>query len=178
MGKWQREEEPPPFSPRIPQTIKKTIIIVFFSFTEIHVCDFLRNGTKNNSKYMCENIWPAIDQSYRKRRPVSGAKGIFLHFDNSPIHKSQQSIEKINELGFILLEHPPYSPDIAPSDFWLFGFIDEKRKGTVASNEEELIIQTREILSKIDSTVLGTVFKEWIRRLNMVIKGDGEYLPN
>ena len=154
------------------------MIIVFFSFTEIHVCDFLRNGTKNNSKYMCENIWPAIDQSYRKRRPVSGAKGIFLHFDNSPIHKSQQSIEKINELGFILLEHPPYSPDIAPSDFWLFGFLDEKRKGTVASNEEELIIQTKEILSKIDSTVLGTVFKEWIRRLNMVIKGNGEYLPN
>ena len=58
----------------------------------------------------------------------------------------------------------------------MFGFLDEKRKGTVASNEEELIIQTREILSKIDSTVLGTVFKEWIRRLNMVIKMKGEYL--
>ena len=86
-------------------------------------------------------------------------------------------MEKVDELGFILLEHPPYSPDIAPSDFWLFGFINEKRKGTVASNEEELIFQIREILSKIDSTVLGNVFKEWIRRLNMVIEGNGEYLP-
>ena len=177
MGKWQREEEPPPFSPRIPQTIKKTMIIVFFSFTEIHVYDFLRNGVKNNSDYMCEYIWPAIDQSLREDGYKNGAKGFFLHFDNSPIHKSQQSLEKINELGFKLLEHPPYSPDIAPSDFWLFGFIDEKRKGTVASNEEELIFQTREILSKIDSSVLGTVFKEWVKRLEMVIKGNGEYLP-
>ena len=42
--------------------------------TEIHVCDFLRNGTKNNSKYMCENIWPAIDQNLREKRPVRGAK--------------------------------------------------------------------------------------------------------
>ena len=154
------------------------MIIVFFSFTEIHVCDFLRSGIKNNSQYMCEHIWPAIDQSLRRGRPVNGAKGIFLHFDNSPIHKSQKSLAKINEIGFNLLEHPPYSPDIAPSDFWLFGFIDEKRKGTIASNEEELIIQTREILSKIDSTLLGTVFKEWIRRLNMVIEMNGEYLPN
>ena len=109
---------------------------------------------------MCEHIWPTIAQKLRKHLPMRGAKGIFLHFDNSPIHKSQQSLEKINEIGFNLLEHPPYSPDIAPSDFWLFGFLDEKRKGTVASNEEELIFQTRGILSKIDSTVLGTVFKE------------------
>ena len=85
-------------------------------------------------------------------------------------------MKKIEDLGFILLENPPYSPDIAPSDFWLFGFLNEKRKGTVVLNEEDLILQTKEILSKIDSTLLGTVFKEWIKRLHRVIESGGEYL--
>ena len=99
-----------------------------------------------------------------------------MHFGNFPIHKSKQSSQKIEERGLVLLEHPPYSPDIAPSDFWLFRFIDEKRKGTIASDENELISQTLKILEKIDLTVLGTVFKEWIKRLHMVIESGGEYL--
>ena len=40
FGRWQREEEPPPFSPKRTQTIKKTMIIAFFSFSEILVVDF------------------------------------------------------------------------------------------------------------------------------------------
>ena len=39
-GRWQSKEESPPFSPRISQTIKKTMIIVFFSFKKILVSDF------------------------------------------------------------------------------------------------------------------------------------------
>ena len=127
---------------------------------------------------MCEHIWPSIDQELRKKRRKRGAQGIFLHFDNSPIHKSKESLQKIDELGLILLEHPPYSPDIAPADFWLFGFIDEKRKGTSASDENELISQIMDIFGKIDLTILGTVFKEWIKRLHMVIESGGEYLHN
>ena len=75
---------------------------------------------------MYEHKWPAMEQKLREQRPIKGAQGIFLPFDNSPIHKMKDSLEKINELKVILLEHPPYSHDIAPSDFWLFGFIDEK----------------------------------------------------
>ena len=178
IGKWQCEDDPPPFSERLSQTIKKTMIIVFFSFKEILVADFLSNGNKNNSSYMCEHIWPAIDQKLREKRPQRGSKGIFLHFDNSPIHKSKESLKKIKELGFILLENPAYSPDIAPSDFWLFGFIEEKRKGTVVPDEAQLIIQTRQILKKIDKSILGAVYQEWIKRLHKVIELNGDYLLN
>ena len=40
-GKWQSEDEPPPISTRISQTIKKTMIIEFFSFSKIFICYFL-----------------------------------------------------------------------------------------------------------------------------------------
>jgi hypothetical protein len=35
------------------------------------------------------------------------------------------SIEKIEELGFILVHQPLYSPDLAPCDFFLFGYVKQ-----------------------------------------------------
>jgi transposase len=46
--------------------------------------------------------------------------------DNSPIHKSKAAIQRIASMRVKLAHHPPYSPDLAPSDFFLFGYIKQK----------------------------------------------------
>ena len=45
---------------------------------------------------------------------------MLFHQDNAPCHKSLATMAKLNELSFELLPHPPYSPDLAPSDYYLF----------------------------------------------------------
>ena len=45
---------------------------------------------------------------------------MLFHQDNTPCHKLIMTIAKLHELYFELLLHPPYSPDLAPSDYWLF----------------------------------------------------------
>jgi histone-lysine N-methyltransferase SETMAR len=46
---------------------------------------------------------------------------IIIHQDNAaPAHKSVLAMGKLRNLHYELLEHPPYSPDLAPSDFYLF----------------------------------------------------------
>jgi [histone H3]-lysine36 N-dimethyltransferase SETMAR len=45
---------------------------------------------------------------------------VLLHQDNAPVHKTINMTAKLLELGYQLLPHPPYSPDLAPSDFYLF----------------------------------------------------------
>ena len=47
-------------------------------------------------------------------------KKISFHQDDAPCHKSPKTTAKLYELGFELLPHPPYSPDLVPSDYWLF----------------------------------------------------------
>jgi histone-lysine N-methyltransferase SETMAR len=47
-------------------------------------------------------------------------KKILSHQDNAPAHKSVLAMRKLRDLHYELLEHPPYSPDLAPSDFSLF----------------------------------------------------------
>jgi histone-lysine N-methyltransferase SETMAR len=47
-------------------------------------------------------------------------KKIIFHQDNAPAHKSVLAMGKLRNLQYDLLEHPPYSLDLAPSDFYLF----------------------------------------------------------
>ena len=47
------------------------------------------------------------------------AKGVLFHQDNVPVHKCVAAMAPIHGCGFNLIEHPLYSPDLAPSDFHL-----------------------------------------------------------
>jgi hypothetical protein len=46
-------------------------------------------------------------------------KKIIFHQDNAPAQKSNVAMGKLRNLHYELLEHPSYSPDLAPSDFFL-----------------------------------------------------------
>jgi hypothetical protein len=56
--------------------------------------------------------------------------------------------------------HSPYSPDLAPSDFFLFGYVKRKLMGYHAERLSELLIQIRIILSEIPREALNAVFLE------------------
>jgi [histone H3]-lysine36 N-dimethyltransferase SETMAR len=73
----------------------------------------------------------------QKRPELINRKGVVFHQDNARPHTSLVTRQKLLKLGWIILPHPPYSPDLAPSDYYLFRdlqkFLDGK---TFTSNEE------------------------------------------
>ena len=66
---------------------------------------------------------------YQKRRPCTGVCGIKLLHDNAPAHKYATLQEYLKESGLHVLNHPPYSPDLSPFDFWLFPRLKEMLAG-------------------------------------------------
>ncbi|GFW45188.1 histone-lysine N-methyltransferase SETMAR [Trichonephila clavipes] len=64
-------------------------------------------------------------------------KGVVFHQDNARPHTSLVSRQKLLQLEWDTMPHPPYSPDLAPSNYYLFrslqNFLDGK---TFTSNEE------------------------------------------
>ena len=44
--------------------------------------------------------------------------GVLLLNDNAPVHMSAKSQAAIQQCGFQQLNHPTYSPDLAPSDYF------------------------------------------------------------
>jgi hypothetical protein len=61
--------------------------------------------------------------------------------------------------------HPPDSPDLAPSDFFLFGCVGRKLMGYRAKSESELLVRIGVILAEIPRDVLNAVFFEWMDQL-------------
>ena len=61
----------------------------------------------------------------KKRRGKIG-RGIWLQEDNAPVHTCSTAMEAAAKCGFKLLPHPPYSPDLAPSDYWLFSNLNKE----------------------------------------------------
>lgn len=102
-------------------------------------------------------------------------KNKFFHCDNARPHFCQ---EKFLELGMKRLNHPPYNPDLAPSDFFLFGLVKKLIEGCNFKNEYELFQRISEVLYSIPKHFFRLAYEEWINRLDQVIKLGGEYIIN
>ncbi|CAF1510471.1 unnamed protein product, partial [Rotaria sp. Silwood1] len=65
--------------------------------------------------------WVTKDESPpTQKRPLSTTNGIKLHHDNARPHMNNIVFNYLQEEKVKIMAHPPYSPDLAPSDFWLF----------------------------------------------------------
>jgi histone-lysine N-methyltransferase SETMAR len=81
--------------------------------------DYLEKGKTITGEYY-SNLLTRLDEKIREKRPGLQKKKIIFHQDNAPAHRSVLAMGKLRDLHYELLEHPPYSPDLAPSDFCLF----------------------------------------------------------
>jgi histone-lysine N-methyltransferase SETMAR len=61
-----------------------------------------------------------------------------LH-DSAPAHRALATQKKLACLGFHCLDHPPYSPDLAPSDYRLFPGLKKQLKCCNFSSDAEVI---------------------------------------
>jgi hypothetical protein len=68
------------------------------------------------------------------------------------------------------------SPDLAPSDFFLFGYVKGKLIGYRAETPSELLVRIRVILAEIPRETLDAVCLEWMERLQKYVQADGEYV--
>ena len=70
-------------------------------------------------------------------------KKVLFHRDYAPCHKSMKTMIKMNELSFDLLPHPPYSPDLASSVYWLFADLKKMLQGKRFGSNKEVIAETK-----------------------------------
>jgi transposase len=93
--------------------------LVFWDAEGILLIDYLEKGKTITGEYY-SNLLTRLDEKNREKRPSLQKKKIIFHQDNAPTHKSDLAMEKLRDLYYELLEHPPCSLDLAPSDFCLF----------------------------------------------------------
>jgi histone-lysine N-methyltransferase SETMAR len=99
-----------------------------------------------------------------------------IHLDNCSVHPSRASTEWLEEHGMRRMPQPPYSPDLAPCDFYLFPTMKEKLERTQVADEDQFFESLEAILRGIDQEELNRVFQAWVERVRKVSEGNGDYV--
>jgi len=80
-----------------------------------------------------------LREALKSKRRGKLLRGVRLLHDNAPAHTSAFATSAAAEYGYELLPHPLYSPDLAPSDFYLFPLLKKHFSGTHFSSGNDVI---------------------------------------
>ena len=136
------------------------MLFVFWDSRGIVLLDFAERNATINLDYNCD----LLKQVRRKRRKVRNLPYWFLH-DNASIHSSRKALETLQELGFQTVSHLPYSPDLAPSDFFLFRHLKKYLRGKHFENKVELRQTVENYFSALSRSHFESAFEEHIHRM-------------
>jgi histone-lysine N-methyltransferase SETMAR len=116
---WLTRSSRPPVKAIRRLSKKKVMSLSFWDRAGVILVKFSRNGeTMTGVKYA--KILGELKRAIQSKRGEKWDDGVFLIHDNAPCHASRVAQSEVSELGFVQLDLPPYSPDLAPSDYHLF----------------------------------------------------------
>ncbi|KAJ4436137.1 hypothetical protein ANN_18764 [Periplaneta americana] len=119
-------------------SVRKVMCTMFWDRKGILLIDFLPRGEKVNADRYCETLRKLRCAIQNKRRGMLTAGVVLLH-DNARPHTAWRTAAVLTEFGWVLFDHPPYSPDLAPSDFHVFLHLKKfLSSGERFGNDEEL----------------------------------------
>lgn len=150
---------------------KAFMLSVFWNSRGIIHMDFAEKDVRITGEYYASLVLTARQKI---RKPYR--QNMYLLHDNAPVHKSRDSQAAIEQTGFIPLSHPPYSPDLAPSDYYLFSHLKKALKGRRFANKEELKLRTEEFFGNCSPDFYKKAFENLPIRWQKCIETLGSYI--
>ena len=98
-----------------------------------------------------------------------------LHNDNAPAHASLLIREFLTKHETTVVPQPPFSPDFAPADFFLFPKLKSSLKGRRFQTEEEIEENSIRDLRAIPQNTLQDAFQNWKKRWARSIESGQEH---
>ena len=81
----------------------------------------------------CQRLYLAIQ---KKRPELVNRRGVVYNADHARPHTSLTTRQKLRKLGWEVLMHPPYSPGLVPSDYYLFRSLENSLNGIKLVSKE------------------------------------------
>lgn len=129
-AQWLDMDKAPLHCPKPDLHPKKTMVTVWWSMAGVIHYSFLKKGETITSDKYCSEIEEMHKNLSIKQPALVNRKGIILLHDNARPHVAKKTSQKLADLNIEILKHPPYSPDLSPTDYYLFKhlnhFLDQK----------------------------------------------------
>jgi len=132
---WRHSDSPRPKKFRVQKSAGKDLASIFWNQDGVLFIDYLPKGQTINSEYY-SSLLVQLKNILKEKRRGKFTKG-FLFLHNAPAYQALAT-QKMAHLGFQCLDHPPYSPDLAPLDYHLFSGLKKQSKGRHFSSNTEV----------------------------------------
>lgn len=125
-AQWKHPTSPRPKKAKVQPSAGKVMHLVFFDKIGVIYDHVVPRHTTITARYYSNVLKGPLKTKMAAKRPELAANGWILHQDNAPAHRAIATQETIAQLGIEIMPHPPYSPDLAPCDFYLFPQVKKK----------------------------------------------------
>ena len=125
-------------------------MVIFWDKYDILLTEYLPRGATISGPYYA-SIIERLHCAILEKRRGKVSHGMLLLHDNAPVHKCNIVQAAIRKAGFVELNHPAYSPDIASSDYYLFSNLKKFLHGNNFSRDNETIDTVENYLNNLDS---------------------------
>jgi len=169
---WSFVNEPKPTKVTRSRSVSKKMVASFIAKSG-HVATICLEDRKTvNADWYTTICLPEVIAELRKNNPK---RRIILHHDNASSHTARRTIEFLAEENIELLDHPPYSPDLSPNDFFTFPKIKEKLRGQRFQSPEEAVEAYKTLILNTSTLEWNNCFNNWFERMEKCIKFGGIY---
>lgn len=153
---------------------KKVLLSVWWDSEGVIHWELLPEGETITANLYCEQL-ERVQAALRELRSHRTAT-LLLH-DNATPHTARVTKCKLQELGWEVLPHPAYSPDLAPTDFKLFRSLANTLKDKSFTTSEEVQAFIGDFFQSKSSGFFVRGFTALPERWEEVIEHEGEYPP-
>uniref|UniRef100_A0A1B6CNN9 Mos1 transposase HTH domain-containing protein n=1 Tax=Clastoptera arizonana TaxID=38151 RepID=A0A1B6CNN9_9HEMI len=134
---WKGKDEPTPKKVKVVESAGKIMATVFWDNKGVLLIDYLPHGTTITAARYCELLQQLRRAIQNKKKRKVDEKSFLFH-DNARPHAARQTQDLLTDFLWDVFGHPPYSPDLAPSDFHLFPHLKQHLRGRTFANDDEL----------------------------------------
>ncbi len=158
---------------------RRSMVTVFFDTRGVILTEY-NEGSIDTDSYI--NTLRKLRQKIRQKRPFMWKGGgvdrqtdreFVIHQDNASCHTSNRTLAFLFDQD--LLAHPPYSPDLAPCNFFLFPYLKKQLRGHRHQNLHDLKIAVSRVLNSITEEQCQEALCSWPLRWRKCIEANGEY---
>ena len=157
---------------------KKAMLCIWWDYQGVIWFDVLEMGQTVTADLYCRQL-DRLSAELKIKRPslVNREKVILLH-DNAKPHTAKVTLKKIKELKYEVLPHPPYSCDIAPSDYHLFRSLQHHLKGKKYADNEGIKNDLDQFFAKKEPSFFSKGIEDLVTKWAQVVENDGHYIIN
>lgn len=162
-------------TPKEDTAITKLLITVFFDYQGVVHHEYAPQKQTVNKEYYLTVIRRLLDNIRRKRPQLWKSGDRKIHHDNAPAHASHFIQNFLAKYGIARVRQSPYSPDMAPCDFWLFHRLKKPLKGTKFQDTEEIKTNATKHLMAIPKSYFEKCFQQWKHRWEKCLDSEEAY---